>query len=59
VRVKADPDEIELLVQSKRELEAQSRAWDAQIASDLKAGKLDHLIANARIEMEAGLALEI
>jgi hypothetical protein len=33
--------------------------WDRQIASDLKVGKLDHLIANARIEMEAGLAVEI
>jgi hypothetical protein len=59
VRVKADPDEIELLVQSKRELAALSRAWDVQMACDLRDGKLNHLIANARTEMSAGLAVEI
>jgi hypothetical protein len=33
--------------------------WDRQIASDLKAGKLNHLIANARAEMAAGIAREL
>jgi hypothetical protein len=30
--------------------------WDAQIASDFKAGKLNHLIAKARAETAAGTA---
>ncbi len=30
--------------------------WDAQIAKDLKAGKFQHLIANAKAEMAAGSA---
>ena len=30
--------------------------WDVQIASDLKAGKLNGLIANAQAEMAAGTA---
>ena len=29
-------------------------SWDAQIASDFKAGKLDKLIAKARADMAAG-----
>jgi hypothetical protein len=28
--------------------------WDMQIANDLKVGKLDHLIAKAKAEMQAG-----
>jgi hypothetical protein len=30
--------------------------WDIQIANDLKAGKLNHLIAKAKAEMAAGTA---
>ena len=30
--------------------------WDRQIAADLAAGRLDGLIANAKAEIEAGLA---
>ena len=31
-------------------------SWDAQIASDFKAGKLDKLIAKARVDLAAGRA---
>jgi hypothetical protein len=30
--------------------------WDTQIANDLKAGKLNHLISKAKAEMAAGTA---
>ncbi len=35
-------------------LEFDARVWDEQIASDLKAGKLDSLLAEARAEYEQG-----
>lgn len=35
-------------------LEFDARVWDEQIESDLKAGKLDKLIAEARTEYEQG-----
>jgi len=34
--------------------EFDARAWDAQIESDLKAGKLDSLLAEARAEYQEG-----
>lgn len=37
-------------------LELDETQWDAQIANDLKAGKFNHLIANAKAEMAAGTA---
>jgi hypothetical protein len=37
-------------------LEFDARVWDAQIETDLKAGKLDSLIAEARVELEQGKA---
>ncbi len=33
--------------------------WDKQIASDLKAGKLNHLINKAKTEMAAGTAAKL
>jgi hypothetical protein len=33
--------------------------WDKQIASDLKAGKLNHLISKAKAEMAAGTAAKL
>ena len=43
----------------KRELEQwfaeiQADAWDAQIEGDIKAGRLDHLIARAEADIAAG-----
>jgi len=35
-------------------LEFDARVWDEQITSDLKAGKLDSLLAEARAEYEQG-----
>lgn len=35
-------------------LECDARVWDEQVASDLKAGKLDSLLAEARTEYEQG-----
>lgn len=35
-------------------LEVDEAQWDLQIATDLKAGKLDFLIANARAELASG-----
>ncbi|MBX3303686.1 MAG: hypothetical protein KF693_15825 [Nitrospira sp.] len=35
-------------------LEFDARLWDQQIETDLKAGKLDSLIAEARAEFEQG-----
>ena len=40
-------------------LEFDARAWDQQIEADLKAGKLDALIAEARAEFKAGKAREL
>ena len=37
-------------------LEFDARVWDKQIEADLKAGKLDRLIAEARAELEQGKA---
>jgi len=34
--------------------EFQADAWDAQIEEDIKAGKLDHLIAQAEADIAAG-----
>jgi hypothetical protein len=36
--------------------ERQWKAWDRQIERDIKAGRLDHVIANAEEEYRAGLA---
>ena len=35
-------------------LEFDARVWDGQIEADLKAGKLDKVIAEARTEYEKG-----
>jgi hypothetical protein len=40
-------------------LEFEAWLWDRQIPEDLKAGKLDRLIAEAREDLEAGRAREI
>ncbi|MFY9823130.1 MAG: hypothetical protein WAM82_17235 [Thermoanaerobaculia bacterium] len=40
-------------------LELDAQLWDQQIAEDLKAGKLDRLIAEAREDFAAGRAREI
>lgn len=37
-------------------LEFDARVWDQQIEADLKAGKLDALIAEARADFEQGKA---
>lgn len=37
-------------------IEFDSRLWDQQIEADLKAGKLDQLIAEARADFKAGKA---
>ncbi len=37
-------------------LDLDETQWDAQIANDLKSGKFQHLIANAKAEMAAGSA---
>jgi len=34
--------------------EMQADAWDAQIEEDIKAGRLDHLIAQAEADIAAG-----
>ena len=36
--------------------EMQADAWDAQIEDDLKAGRLDHLIAEAEADIATGRA---
>ena len=52
--------EIEKLTPTEqRELEQwfaemQADAWDAQIEEDIKAGRLDHLIAQAEVDIAAG-----
>ena len=40
-------------------LEFDARGWDAQIESDLKAGKLQGLIAEALAEYKAGRVREL
>jgi len=40
-------------------IEFDSRVWDEQIEADLKAGKLDGLIADALAEYKAGKAREL
>jgi hypothetical protein len=40
-------------------LEFDARAWDRQIEADLKEGKLDTLIAEARAEFKDGKAREL
>jgi len=40
-------------------IEFDARVWDAQIEADLKAGKLDGLIAEALAEFKAGKAREL
>ncbi len=40
-------------------LEFDARVWDQQIEADLKEGKLDGLIAEARAEFKAGKAREL
>ncbi len=40
-------------------LELEHRLWDKQIEADVAAGKLDHLIAEARAEFKTGKAREL
>lgn len=40
-------------------LEFDARVWDQQIEADLKAGKLDKLMAEARAEFERGNQQEL
>lgn len=40
-------------------LEQDWKAWDAQIEADVKAGKLDKFVAEARSEYESGLARKL
>ena len=40
-------------------IEVDARVWDEQIEADLKAGKLDGLIAEALAEYKAGKAREL
>jgi len=40
-------------------LEQDSKAWDVQIEADAKAGKLEHLISEAKAEYTAGKAREL
>ena len=40
-------------------LEYDAHCWDQQIAADLKAGKLDALIAEARADFKAGKARKL
>ena len=40
-------------------LEFDARVWDQQIETDLKEGKLDSLIAEARAEFKTGKAREL
>lgn len=40
-------------------IEFDSRVWDEEIEADLKAGKLDGLIAEALAEYKAGKAREL
>jgi hypothetical protein len=52
--------EIEKLTPTERRqledwfAEMQADAWDAQIEEDIKAGRLDHLIAQAKADIAAG-----
>jgi hypothetical protein len=40
-------------------LEFDARVWDEQIEADAKAGKLDHLVAEALADYKAGKAREL
>ena len=40
-------------------LEQDWKAWDAQLEADVKAGKLDTLVSEARAEYQAGRAREL
>ncbi len=40
-------------------LEYDAQCWDQQIAEDLKTGKLDKLIAEARADFKAGKARKL
>jgi hypothetical protein len=40
-------------------IEFDQDAWDAQIEADARAGKLDHLIAEALADYKAGKAREL
>lgn len=40
--------------QRERAEEADAQAWDKQIEEDVKAGRLNHLIAEARADIKAG-----
>lgn len=70
--MKADMSEIEQLEKRVQSLstddlakfrawfiEFDSHIWDRQIEADLKAGKLDRVIEEARAEYRAGQAREI
>jgi hypothetical protein len=40
-------------------LEFDAKVWDKQIEEDLKAGRLDRMIAEARADFKAGKAREL
>ena len=40
-------------------LEQDWKAWDSQIEADVKAGKLDELVSEARAEYQSGRAREL
>ena len=40
-------------------LEQDWKAWDAQLEADVKAGKLDTLVSEARAEYQSGRAREL
>ena len=40
-------------------LEQDMKAWDAQIEADTKAGKLDHLISEAKADYAVGKARKL
>ena len=59
--------ELEITQMSSEELDAfrawfaefDADAWDRQFEADVKAGKLDHLAAEAMREYQAGLTTEL
>ena len=55
--MKLSADELKEFVEWIDEL--QEFQWDKQIAEDLKTGKLDHLIAEARKEFKEGRCRQI
>ena len=40
-------------------LEQDWKAWDAQIEADVKSGKLDRLVSEAKVEYESGRARKL